>query len=133
MRRSYIRYLVVPVAAALPLFMLAGCEDGPNQTFQPAPTGAGNVWNGPGSNGIPNGSGYTGSGTTDYDAGYGGANANITCTADQSKATWAKFFQQPVLPPGIAAGVDIAGGYDCTETNGVDNAGCGDAHYTPGQ
>jgi hypothetical protein len=120
MRR--VHWLVVPVAAALPLFMVAGCEDGPNQTFNPAPRGAGQVWNGSGST-IPEGGSYSGNATTDYDASYGGQNANVTCTADQAKAIWGSLFQQPILPPGIAAGIDIAGGY----------ASDGNATYTPGQ
>ncbi|HEX8789569.1 MAG TPA: hypothetical protein VF765_01360 [Polyangiaceae bacterium] len=111
------------VAALAPLFTLTACEDGPNQTYNPAPNGAGNVWNGPGSAGLPEGGTYSGNGSQQYDASFGGQNANVTCTADQAKAIWHNAFQQPILPPGIAGGLDIAGGYN----------GDGNANYTPGQ
>lgn len=100
------------VAAIAPLFTLTACEDGPSQTYNPPPNGAGNVWNGPGSSGLPEGGTYSGNGSQQYDASFGGQNANVTCTADQAKATWTKYFQQPILPPGIAGGLDIAGGYN---------------------
>jgi hypothetical protein len=109
------------VAAIAPLFTLTACEDGPNQSFTPAPNGAAGVWNGPGSAGLPEGGTYSGNGTQQYDASFGGQNANITCTADQAKAIWTKNFQQPILPPGLAGGLDIAGGVN----------GDGNANYDP--
>jgi hypothetical protein len=109
------------VAAIAPLFTLTACEDGPNQPFNPAPPGAAGVWNGPGSSGLPEGGTYSGGGAQAYDASFGGQNANITCTADQAKSIWSKYFQQPILPPGIAGGLDIAGGY----------GGDGNANYDP--
>jgi hypothetical protein len=53
----------------------------------------------------------------------GGTNANDLCTAAQEKMIWNEYFQQPILPPGIAAGIDIAGGAN----------GDGLANYVPGK
>ncbi len=106
------RRFALMVAAIAPLFTLTACEDGPNQSFSPAPNGAAGVWNGPGSAGLPEGGTYSGNGTQQYDASFGGQNANITCTADQAKQIWSNAFKQPILPPGIAGGLDIAGGYN---------------------
>ncbi|MGH7295290.1 MAG: hypothetical protein ACRELB_10165, partial [Polyangiaceae bacterium] len=100
---------------AIPL-LIGGCEDGPNQTYSPAPAGAAGNWNGSnGSGGLGDGGSNTPTGTQDYDASFGGTNANDLCTADQEKATWSRLFQEPIALPGLAAGIDAAGGYnaDC--------------------
>jgi hypothetical protein len=102
---------------------VTGCEDGPNQTYSPAPPNAGGIWNGsPGSGGLGDGGAFVATSTQGFDASSGGTNANDLCTAAQEKQVWGQLFQQPVLPPGIAAGIDIAGG----------SAGDGNAHFVPG-
>jgi hypothetical protein len=106
------RKLACVVAVVAASYGLAGCEDGPNQTYTPAPPNAAEAWNGPSANGIPEGATLSGSAKQGYDAGFGGTNANTLCTADQEKAIWSKAFKQPIQLPGLAAGLDIAGGYN---------------------
>jgi hypothetical protein len=107
---ALMRRFVYLVAAVVPLVGATGCEDGPNQTYSPAPGNAGNVWNGSTGVGIPEGGAFTGSATEGYDASFGGTNANITCTADEATKRWQNLFQEPIEIPGLAAGLDIAGG-----------------------
>jgi len=116
------RRFVLLVAVVSPL--LAACEDGPNQTYSPAPGGAAGVWNGPpGSGGLPDGGTFSGTGNEGYDASFGGTNANVTCTPAQAKATWTGLFQENIQIPGLAGGIDIAGG----------PMGNGASGYVPGQ
>src|SRR5271163_1865172 len=99
MRRS-----VLTIAVILSAF-LAGCEDGPNQSYSPAPAGAAGNWN----NGGPDAS-YADPGTQAYDAGGGGTNSVNVCTAPQQNAAWSKAFQAPILPPFGVAGIDLSAG-----------------------
>jgi hypothetical protein len=89
-----------------------GCEDGPNQTYSPAPAGAGGVWNGPPATGgiQPDGGAFVPGATQDFDASVGGQNANELCTAAQEKDRWTNLFSMPILPPGLGGGLDLAGG-----------------------
>jgi hypothetical protein len=72
---------------------LTACEDGPNQTFSPAPPNAGNFWN----NGNPDAA--VGSGTQEYDA---APSTNITplnlCSPDLQRQKWAEMLTQPIFP-----------------------------------
>ena len=96
-------------------FASAGCEDGPNDPYQPAPGGAGSVWNdGTGTTTVVPDAGQS------FDAATGGQNANDICTAEQVKAARSKYFTAPVLPPGLAAGIDIAGGAKGDGVSGYD-------------
>ena len=119
MRRSIAT--VIPLVAAL---AGAACEDGPSQTFAPAPTGAGTIWNGtPGGGGIPSEAGtFVSKATQTFgaDANAGGQNANQTLTAVQEKAIWTKLFSAPMQPPGLAGGLDIAGGATGNGSSGYD-------------
>jgi hypothetical protein len=99
------RRFVLFVAALTPIILTVGCEDGPAQTYSPAPNGAASVWNG--TYGAPS---FTGSATAEFDASFGGQTANDTCTGPQKKTLWANLFQEPIQIPGLAGGVDIAGG-----------------------
>jgi hypothetical protein len=63
------------------------------------------------------------SATQGYTTSQGGTNANDLCTADQVKAARSKYFGAPIMPPGLAAGIDMAGGP-------LGDAASG---YTPGQ
>jgi hypothetical protein len=85
---------------------LVACEDGPNQTFAPASSGAANFWN----NGNPDAS--VGTGTQSLDA----ANStNITplnlCSPDLQRQKWAEMLTQPILPgvPYLQIGKDPLG------------------------
>ena len=83
----------------------------PNQTYSPAPAGAATVFNGsPGSGGLGDGGAAVPTATEGFDASFGGQNANDLCTATQEKAIWTKLFQEPIQIPGLAGGIDIAGG-----------------------
>ena len=113
MRRSVTT--VVSLVAAL---ASAACEDGPNQTFTPEPTTAGNVINGPGGGSIPADSGnFVSPATQSFDASVGGQNASQLCTAAQQKQVWTNNFNAPIIVPGLAGGLDIAGG--AAGSNGV--------------
>ena len=57
---------------------LLGCEDGPSQTFTPAPVNAGSLWN----NGSPDAS--VADGRAPLDAAFGSVSALQHCTASQT-------------------------------------------------
>jgi hypothetical protein len=87
--------------------VLAGvaCEDGPDQTFSPAPPNAASIWNGADAGPI------VGISSQSFDASTsGGQNANTRCNAVTAKNTWSKYFSEPIAPPGLGGGLDIAGG-----------------------
>lgn len=93
---------------ALTLFApwaLAGCEDGPNQTYSPPPNGAANNWNNSGTPGHtdPAKQGYTGIESS-------GTNMNDMCTAPEKAKRWAQMVQEPIIPPHGGGGIDLAGG-----------------------
>jgi hypothetical protein len=100
MRRS-----VLASVALLSAFLTTGCEDGPNQSFSPAPAGAAGNWNNAG----PDAS-WNDPGSQAYDAGGGGTNAVNVCTAPQQNAAWSKAFQAPIMPPFQVAGIDLSAG-----------------------
>jgi hypothetical protein len=99
MRRS-----VLTSVALLSVF-LAGCEDGPNQTFSPAPAGAASSWNSAG----PDAS-YSDPGTQTYEAGGGGTNAVNVCNAAEQNVQWSKAFTAPIVPPFGVGGIDLSAG-----------------------
>jgi hypothetical protein len=93
------------VAAASAAFALAGCEDGPNQNFNPSPAGAGGIWN----NG--NSPGNANSGKQNYtDNGSTGTNRNEICDVDKKHKVWAEMVKKPIHPPSVGGGLDVAGG-----------------------
>ena len=98
MRRS-----VLTSVALLSAFLTTGCEDGPNQSYSAAPSGAAGNWN----NGGPDAS-YNDPGTQGYDSGGGGTNSVNVCTAPQQNAAWTTAFQAPILPPFQVAGIDLS-------------------------
>jgi hypothetical protein len=114
------RRFVLFVAALTPIMLTAGCEDGPAQTYSPAPNGASTVWNGPPQAGGITGDGgvYVNPGTEAFDASFGGQTVNDTCTGPQKKAIWHNLFQEPIQIPGLAGGIDIAGGYNGDGSSG---------------
>lgn len=89
------------IGAALALVFAVGCEDGPTQTFKPAPGGA--DWN------DGKGGGSTDPSKQGFGEDIGGRNKMEICTAPQKKAAWAKAFVQPIIPPRRGGGIDMAG------------------------
>src|ERR1700722_19808915 len=97
---------VIPIfAVALSSAILGACEDGPNQTFTPAPAGAATTWNN-GRTPPVIGNATQGFGSTNA----GGTNAVNICTGDQLQKRWSKMVREPVVPPQFGAGLDMAGG-----------------------
>ncbi len=131
--RRHVPFFMAPVVA-LAALLNTGCEDGPNQTYSPAPAGAGNVWNGPaGSGGLGDGGSFTGTSSQGYDASYGGTNLNQLCNATTEKSVWSGLFSQAIAVPGVAGGIDIAGGYS-TAPEGNCKSNCkGASGYVAGQ
>ena len=97
MRRAYTCLL------ALSAFALTHCEDGPNQTYNPAPPGAGAVWQGSDGGAFAEGTGK------DFGNIGGSSNKNEICDPQAKHAKWSKMVEQPILPPS-AAGINILGG-----------------------
>ncbi len=84
------RRLTTLVAASI---LIAACEDGPTQTFNPSPNGAGDLWND-----------GKGNGTADPAAqGFGDTQTGQTladiCTAPQKKKVWGELFNDDIVPP----------------------------------
>jgi hypothetical protein len=79
-----------------------GCEDGPNQPFQPSPSGAGDQWN--------NGDSppASASGGQTFDMGYPTTGATTVCSADLKRQRWGWMLQQPMIPPTTYAGLNMA-------------------------
>ena len=110
MRRSIVSVPVLPSLASLAILTgllgLTGCEDGPNQTYNPAPAGAGDLLNNGNTAGTvdPTKAGYA---LPDASA---GTNKQVLCDGPTTQKTWAAAFEKPILPPHSAGGIDIAGG-----------------------
>ncbi len=84
----------------------SGCEDGPNQTYTPAPPGAGSLLN----NGdTPGNVDPTKANFLEPEAGTG-TNKQILCDGPTKQKTWAAAFKKPIVPPRGAGGLDLAGG-----------------------
>ena len=131
--RRHVPFFMAPVVALAALLNTA-CEDGPNQPYSPAAGNAGNIWNGPGgAGGLGDGGSFVGTSTQGYDASFGGTNLNQLCTATTEKAVWSSLFSQAIAVPGVAGGIDIAGGYS-TAPEGNCKSGCrGASGYISGQ
>ena len=89
------------------VYLLSGCEDGPTQTFKPAPTGAASKWNDGQSAPITNANinqSFTGD--------VGGTNLQELCDAPTKKMRWEHAFTQPIMPPKIGGGINMAGMVD---------------------
>jgi hypothetical protein len=80
-----------------------GCEDGPAQTFAPAPSGAGDNWN---NGNPPPAAADAGQG---FNAGYPSTSKTLLCSTDLKRQRWAWMLTQPVQPPRFYAGLDMAG------------------------
>lgn len=84
--------------------LTAGCEDGPSDSYHPVPARASRTWN------DSHPSDFADDAGQDFVVSTAGTNKNDLCTPDQLKAARSKYFGAPIRPPGIAAGLDIAGG-----------------------
>src|SRR5438445_2313187 len=82
---------------------LCACEDGPNQTFKPAPAGAGSAW------GVVPSDGYAEAVNKDFNPVSGSKNSNELCTPIEKHAKWAWKVTQPITPAGVG-GINILGG-----------------------
>ncbi len=89
--------------AILATIALTACEDGPTQTFNPAPGGADGRWN------DGNNAGVADPATQGFNQDVGGNTKQEICTAPQKKAKWASAFASPIQPPRHGGGLDLAG------------------------
>jgi hypothetical protein len=90
--------------AAIALMGAAGCEDGPDQVYNPSPAGAGDRWN----NGrTPGAVDKAQNGFTDN---FGGTSKLEICSGSEKQQRWAKMVNEPIKPPRFLAGIDVAGG-----------------------
>jgi hypothetical protein len=89
--------------SVLSCFGLVACQDGPTQTFQPAPAGAGSVWN----NG--NTAPIVDPGQATFTSQGGGQNKQVICNAAKEQKVWAAMVQAPIIPPVKVAQLDLAG------------------------
>jgi hypothetical protein len=97
--KRFSMFLFVPILPVL----LAGCEDGPTQTYQPSPDGAGDKWN----NG--NTPPAVDSPAVNFNAAYGGTSKTEICSGAELQQQWARMVEQPIVPPYHIAGVDLSG------------------------
>jgi hypothetical protein len=81
----------------------AACEDGPSQTFSPAPPNAGELWNNGNTAAVVNDAGAS------LTATFSGSSKTEICSGAELQAQWAKMVAQPIVPPYEIAGVNIAG------------------------
>src|ERR1017187_6865679 len=97
------RSLCVPFCLVAMLAFAAGCEDGPNQTYSPAPGNAATAWTN------PNADAAVPTGSQNFDAGYPTTGKTTLCSTDFKRQRWAWMLRQPVSPPRFYAGIDMAG------------------------
>ncbi len=85
-------------------FALSGCEDGPDQIYDPAPEGAGDRWNNgetpPAVDPSKNGFGDD----------FGGTSRQELCSGADKQKAWAQMVNEELKPPRFLAGLDVAGG-----------------------
>src|SRR4051812_34528132 len=86
------------------VYLLSGCEDGPTQTFKPAPTGAASKWNDGQSAPITNANI-----NQSFVGDVGGTNLQELCTAQAKRDRWMVAFSQPIQPPKVGGGINMAG------------------------
>ncbi len=79
-----------------------GCEDGPNQTYNPSPAGAAGSWN------YPDAAILAPLGNQQFDAGYPTNSKTSLCSTDLKRQRWAWMLTQPLKPPRQYAGIDLA-------------------------
>jgi hypothetical protein len=82
---------------------LCACEDGPNQTYKPPPSGAADAW------GIQPSDGFAEAVNKDFAPVSGSKNAQEICTPIEKHAKWAKMVKEPITPSSVG-GINILGG-----------------------
>lgn len=100
MRRSVATILCVVPAIVAGGIILAGCEDGPNQTYTPA---SGTLFN----NGDVDGA--TGVVEASLEASYPSVNVLEPCTPELKRDRWAKMLTEAIAPPLDVAGLCLNG------------------------
>jgi hypothetical protein len=100
-RLAYATSVAVASFAAL---SLCGCEDGPTQTYSPAPGGAGSNWNG------GSGPSWVDNGQKDYSQKQTGQNKQQLCTGAEKAKMWGWALTQDIVPPSGGGGLDLSGG-----------------------
>jgi hypothetical protein len=98
------RSLCVPLCLVAALAFVAGCEDGPDQPYSPAPANAASTWTNPEVDAA------VANGNQEFDAGYPTVGKTTLCSTDFKRQRWAWMLTQPVSPPRFYAGIDMAGG-----------------------
>jgi hypothetical protein len=124
MRRSVATILCVVPALVAGGIILAGCEDGPNQTFTPA---SGTLFN----NGEVDGA--AGVVEASLEASYPSVNVLEPCTPAFKRARWAKMLTEAIAPPLDVAGLCLDGApRDPTDTTCGNPIGCCKVDQWPG-
>jgi hypothetical protein len=102
--RSMRKYLVALTLSFS--WAMVGCEDGPDQPFQPASDNAASNWN----NGVaggysdPSKQGYSQDGSASV-----GTNKQEICNAETKAARWKVLVKKPLEPPRKGGNIDLAG------------------------
>ncbi len=88
-------------------FVMMGCEDGPTQTYSPAPGGAGDHQNGTQSE---DGGSWADPASKDFTQRQTGQNKQELCTGAEKAKMWAWALQQDITPPTGSTALDLSGG-----------------------
>ncbi|HEX8789916.1 MAG TPA: hypothetical protein VF765_03120 [Polyangiaceae bacterium] len=124
MRRSVATVLCVVPALVAGGIILAGCEDGPNQTYTPA---SGTLFN----NGDVDGA--TGVVEASLEASYPSVNVLEPCTPALKRQRWAKMLTESIAPPLDVAGLCLDGApRDGTDKSCGNPLGCCRTDQWPG-
>jgi hypothetical protein len=124
MRRSVATILCVVPALVAGGIILAGCEDGPNQTFTPA---SGTLFN----NGDVDGA--AGLAEASFEASYPSVNVLEPCTPALKRQRWAKMLTEAIAPPLDVAGLCLDGApRDATDKTCGNPQGCCKTDQWPG-
>lgn len=98
MRRS-----ITPLGILVVALSGAACEDGPSQTYSPAPTAAGSIWNNGDSPAVVVEAGAP------LTASFGGQSKTEICSGAELQQQWAAMVAQPIVPPYQVAGINLSG------------------------
>jgi hypothetical protein len=97
------RSAIIPILIGIgALITGVGCEDGPNQNYNPSPAGAAGSWNNPDASLVTPQAGQL------FDAGYPTNSKVSLCSTDLKRQRWAWMLTQPIVPPRGYAGIDLA-------------------------
>ena len=91
--------------AGLVCFATTGCEDNPDGFYKQAPKGAGDQWNG--GYEVPAYDPYASNGFRDN---FNATSKQELCSGPVKQKRWAEMVNEPIRPPRMIAGLDLAGG-----------------------